>query len=195
MHSVPASVAAREWLAAPDAVIPLDRPVEPLGLAVTAALGLAGCGSFAALLGAGMQLAGVGAAGGLAWWSLPAVPPLAALLTFPPLYLVTALQGRPAGSLVLAAAASSGPVAVGAWLGAASPLVLLYLLTGEIDGGFFLLCALSLCGAVAAGAAAAVRNTLRGGPAAPGALTILAHYGLTVFTVAVLCAHLVGGGR
>lgn len=192
MPASPLSFAAREWLSAPDAVIPLDRPIEPLGLAVTTALGLVGAGTFFGLVGAALATGQRG--GDLEWWTLPAVPPLAALLTFPPLYLVTALQGRPAGTLTLAAVASSGPTVVGAWLGAASPLLLLYVLTGEIDTAFYLLAWLILLFAVAAGAAASVRNSLRAGPSAPGVLTTLLHYALTGFTVLVLCAHLVGGG-
>jgi hypothetical protein len=184
------TAAARSYLATPDAVVPLDGEVRPLRLAVSTALGLAGTGAFLGILGAGMAMVQEGSAGG-SWWAAVAVPPVVAALSLPPLYLATVLQGRAPDTLRLCAVAAAGPTVAGAWLAAASPLLLLFLLTGELDVAFFLLGFATLLGAGAMGAGAAVRNASRAGSGVPNLPTVLVHYAFTAWTAAVVALHLV----
>ncbi len=182
--------ALRGYLAAPDAVLPLGRAPDPMSLAAAAAVGLAGLGLFAALAALG-TCGGVTAAGA-SRDPLTAVliPPISALLCFPPLYLLVTMQGRRPGFMRLAAVASAGPTVAGVWLGASAPVLLLYLLTGEVDWAFRLLTAGLALLAVAAGAGAALRNARRAGPSAPGGVAVLAHYFLAIWTALVLARHL-----
>ena len=184
--------AAAAFLARPDAVLPPDGVVRPLDLAVRTAVGLGGAGIFCAVLALGIASAGPEGAGRLAasLLRLAAVPPAAALLSFPPLVLMAALQGRETGLVRLAGVAAGGPAAAGIWMGAASPVLILFVLTGSVDAAFGLL-SLAIAGvSVLAGAIGAVRNARRAGDTAPGAFTVLGHYGLFGWTAFVLALHL-----
>jgi hypothetical protein len=184
--------AAAAFLARPDAVLPPDGAARPLDLAVRTALGLGGAALFCAVLAAGIASAAPGDAGdlGASLLRLAAVPPVAALLSFPPLVLMAALQGRETGLVKLAGVAAGGPVAAGIWMGAAAPVLLLFVLTGSVDAAFGLLSVAIAGGSVLAGAIGAVRNARRAGETAPGAFTVLGHYGLFGWTALVLALHL-----
>ena len=164
-------------------------PTHPAAALTIALLGTGVCGAaFALALDAG-------AGDGLA--RMPAFAlslPLAWLLCFPPLLLWTALRGAPIEPLRLAAAASAGLGAVGAWLGAAAPVALLFTLSADRAVGFpelpdiaIVLFGLGL-GALALGAGA--RNAVRAGLSlrlrAPGSFFLLCHYGLVLWTAAIL---------
>ncbi len=184
--------AAAAFLARPDAVLPPDGAVRPLDLAVRTAVGLGGAAIFCVVLAAGLASAGREGAGslGASLLRLAAVPPAAALLGFPPLVLMAALQGRETGLVRLAGVAAGGPAAAGIWMGAASPVLMLFVLTGSVDAAFGLL-SLAIAGvSVLGGAIGAVRNARRAGDTAPGALTVLGHYGLFGWTAFVLALHL-----
>jgi hypothetical protein len=185
--------AAAAFLARPDAILPPDGAVRPLDLAVRTAVGLGGAAIFCGVLAAGIASAGPERAGrlGASLLRLAAVPPAAALLSFPPLVLMAALQGRETGLVRLAGVAAGGPAAAGIWMGAASPVLMLFVLTGSVDAAFGLL-SLAIAGvSVLAGAIGAVRNARRAGDTAPGAFTVLGHYGLFGWTAFVLALHLV----
>ena len=121
-----------EAIAHPDGLVADDRAPAPLAVAAGAALGLGGAAAYAVVLGLGRStiLGGGGGSGDLLsdLVALAAVPPVAALLTLPPLYLVTALRGRAPGLARLFALAASGPAMAGTWMGAGTPLLLLYLI-------------------------------------------------------------------
>lgn len=177
-----------------------DGPLEdgvsprPLRVAAATAIGLAGAGAFLVVGSFGLASATPveGAAVGTAAVSLVAVPPLTFLLSVPPLYLATALRGRAPGLLRLMAVGSAGPTAAGTWLGATTPLLLLYLMTGgQSDVAFVLLGLLLGAMAVAAGAWGAIGASRRAGPHSPGLAVVLGHYGFSLWTVLVLAIHLV----
>jgi hypothetical protein len=185
--------AARAFLSRPDGILSENGATPAVEVAVRACIGLTGAAVFFAIVVAGFvsvspELPGEGVA---SLWRLMAVPPTATLLSFPPLVLVAALQGREPNLARLAGVAAGGPAMAGTWLGAGAPVLLLFLLSGEIDAAFALL-ALGLClvGGMA-GAVGAVRNARRAGASAPGALTVLAHYALFGWTALVLSLHLV----
>lgn len=175
------------FLLAPDAVRPLDASPRPVPLSLGVALGFAGAVLFALIV----HLATPAVGHSHAHAGLLLAPPLAVLLCFPPLYLLAALQGRPAGALELASVAVAGPTVAGTWLGASAPLLLLYALTGEVDWAFFLLAAGLAALALLAGARAVVSNARRARPVAPGGFAVFVHYGFTVWTCLVLALHLV----
>lgn len=188
----PVGAAAVAFLARPDAVLPADGGARPLELAVRTALGLGGAALFCTVLVAGIASAPPGDATTLreGLIRLAAVPPVAALLSFPPLVLMAALQGREIGLVRLAGVAAGGPVSAGVWMGAAAPVLLLFVLTGTVDVAFGLLAVGTAGVSVLAGAVGAVRNARRAGEAAPGAFTVLGHYGLFGWTALVLALHL-----
>jgi len=181
-------------LAHPDGPLEEDRPPRPLRVAAATAIGLGGAGAFLAVGALGLAAATPvdgGAVGGAAA-SLVAVPPLTFLLSVPPLYLATALRGRAPGLLRLMALGSAGPTAAGTWLGATTPLLLLYLMTGgQSDVAFVLLGLLLGAMAVAAGVWGAARASRRAGPQSPGLAVALGHYGFSLWTMLVLSIHLV----
>ncbi len=184
MTANPVSAVLGSALSSPDIVLPDEGSPDPLRLAGSAALGLAGAAIFLAITAVG---GGVGSSNPL---TLAAVPPLAAMLAFPPLYLLTNIRGRSPGLLRLLGVAIAGPSIAGVTLGAASPLLLLFALTGEIDVAFRALVALLAFGAVAAGAFGAIGNARRAGPSAPGMFIILGHYAFTLWTAGALALHL-----
>lgn len=189
----PIGATAATFLARPEAVLPPDGHASPRVLAIRTALGLGGAALFCAVLATGIATTAPGDAGalGTGLLRLAAVPPVAALLSFPPLVLMAALQGRQVGIATLAGVAAGGPVAAGVWMGAAAPVLLLFVLTGEVDAAFGLLSLAVAGGSVLAGAVGAVRNARRAGAAAPGAFTVLGHYALFGWTAFVLSLHLV----
>jgi len=181
--------AALTYLRNPDAVLPLKGRLHPVQVGVAAALGMLGAGVFFAVaLGSVSDLGGPETVGRLL--DLALVPPLAVLLSFPPLFLVTALRGRAPRPMFLLAVALSGPTVAGLALGASTPLVLLYRLTGDVGLAYGLLVMALFSLALMAGLHAAVSNQRRAGQWSPGALVTVAHYGLTLWTAAVLSAHL-----
>lgn len=183
-----ALAALRDSLSHPDAVVPLDGAVSPVAVAVATTGGLLGTGCFLALFGTG--LASVGGSTGGTWWTVLPVPLAVGALSLPPLYLVTVLQGRVPDLLRLCAVASSGPTVAGAWLGALSPLLALFLFTGEIDPAFVLLGAVGMVLAAVKGAVASWCNTLRAGRGVPTGGAMLIHYGFTAWTAVVISLHL-----
>jgi len=169
--------------------MPLQGPLRPVELGVSTGLGLLGAGGFFAVaLGSLAELGGSGDGGGLV--DLALVPPLAVLLCFPPLFLLTALRGRAPRALDLLGVALSGPTVAGVALGACTPLLLLYRLTGEVGWAYGLLVAALLSLGLLAGLRAAISNQRRAGEGSPGALVVIAHYGLTLWTAAVLALRL-----
>lgn len=185
-HPTPLQRRLLPILQAPDRLLPAHRPPTPFSLSLHTASGLLG----ALLFGAVLAL-GVGDMGGPSSdISLLLVPPSTLLLCFPPFYLLSALQGRPPGLLRLAGVAVSGMVVAGLWLGSSTPLLLLYLLSGEVDGAFFLLAFFLMAMGTLAGARAALKNARIAGAVAPGGLAVLAHYTFTLWTSAVLAIHL-----
>lgn len=188
----PSTGALAAFLSQPDAVLPAAGPPLPRAVAVRTAAGLAGAALFVATFAIGIATAAHGPdADELArLLRLAAVPPVAAALAFPPLVLVTALRGREVGLLRLAGVAAGGPTIAGLWAGAASPVLLLYALTGEIGTAFALLTAGIGFVAAIAGAIGAVRNARRAGDANPGPAVVLAHYALFGWTALILVAHL-----
>lgn len=186
------------FLNAPDAPVEPARPSSPWVAAGALATGLLGAGAFAVCwLGALDADPGEGVAHAPAF--LLALP-VAQLLCFPPLYLMAALRGARVDALKLAAVVSAGPGAVGAWLGALAPPMLLYSLSGPpavagtsretVQGAIFLIGAAAL----ALGGLAGARNVLRAARnarlAAPGPLALLAHYAVAGWTTLVLIARL-----
>lgn len=179
------------FLRAPDA--PEEGgALSPLQPAAALTIALVGTGVCGAAFGLALD---AGAGDGLA--RLPAFAlslPLAWLLCFPPLLLWTALRGAPIEPLRLAAAASAGPGAVGAWLGAAAPVALLFTLSAPRADAMVDLPAIAIglfafgLGALALGAGA--RNAVRAGLSlrlrAPGSFFLLCHYGLVLWTAAIL---------
>lgn len=183
-----------EAIAHPDGLVADARPPAPLAVAAGAALGLGGAAAFAVVVGLGRStILGGGGSGDLLsdLLALAAVPPVAALLTLPPLYLVTALRGRAPGLARLFALAASGPAMAGTWLGAGTPLLLLYLLTGGDTGLSFGVLGLlvGLLG-VAAGLWSAARTARRAGPQSPGPLVMALHFCFTLWTGLVLALNL-----
>lgn len=187
------------FLLAPDA--PSDN--HPMGPAAALAVSMAGVGVFgAALVGAvtGLDLEAVQGSG--LERVIPAFlvgVPLAQLLCFPPLYLWSTLQGQRVPPLRLAAAVTAGPGAMGAWMGAASPLFLLYALSGPVGEGrssdlpsiAVLLLGLAVAGtALLAGARNAVRAGASLGLEAPGAVARLAHFVVVLWTTLILVIRL-----
>ena len=187
------------FLAAPDAPRG-DHPLEP---AATLAVGIVGAGLFAGALAFAASSGAPDAPGGRPPYEL--VPaflvsvPLAQLLCFPPLYLWATLRGQSVAPIRMASVATAGPGALGAWLGAASPVFLLYSLTGPVgEGRAFdvpLVATLLLALAVfAAGLLVGARNAVRAGANAglgvPGPLARLAHYAVVLWTTAILVVHL-----
>lgn len=187
------------FLAAPDAPRG-DHPLEP---AATLAVGIVGAGLFAGALAVAVASGAPATPGGSPPYEL--VPaflvsvPLAQLLCFPPLYLWATLRGQSVAPIRMASVATAGPGALGAWLGAASPVFLLYSLTGPVgEGRAFdvpLLATLLLALAVfAAGLLVGARNAVRAGANAglsvPGPLARLAHYAVVLWTTAILVVHL-----
>ena len=186
----PTRAAILSHIERPDLVVDEHGQTSPLALAAATSIGLTGVGVFTALLilSADIRFSGRAVAEIL---SLLSVPPLTALLTFPPFYLACALRQRAANLQTLLAIACSGPLIAGTTLGAASPLVLLYLLTGDLNIGFYLL-VLGLMGlAVLLGGIGARQNAKRTGASDPGHLIVIAHYLLTLWTALVLSAHLI----
>ncbi len=180
------------FLARPDAVLAPDASPSPRRLAVRTAAGLAGASLFVLTFGVGLAFGeGLAADPDVAarLLRLAAVPPVAALLAFPPLVLVTALRGRSVGLLRLAGVAVGGATTAGLWLGAAAPVLLLYALTGEIDAAFVVLTVGIALVSVVAGAVGAVCNARRAGEGSPGPLVALAHYALFGWTALILTAH------
>ncbi|MFT5686751.1 MAG: hypothetical protein ACI8RZ_007708 [Myxococcota bacterium] len=179
------------YLTTPDAVLPLEGPPRPIPLAASIGAGLTGMALFVGAVGLGMlSVESGGGEVGLDLPSLMAVPPLVAVLSVPPLLLISALQGREPGLLKVIGVAASGPTITGACLGAATPLVMLYVLTGHIDGAFFLLVVGLLLMSALAGAWGALKNARRAGAASPGSLTVLMHFAFTLWTTVVLTLHL-----
>ena len=179
------------YLTTPDAVLPLEGAPKPIPLAASIGAGLSGMALFVGAVGLGLYSVETG--GGEVGMDLPslmAVPPLVALLSVPPLLLFSALQGREPGLLKVIGVAASGPTITGTCLGAATPLVMLYVLTGQIDGAFLLLVVGLLTMSAFAGAWGALKNARRAGPASPGSFTILAHFAFTLWTAVVLTIHL-----
>lgn len=179
--------AAAAFLARPDVVVPEgeDEGVAPVPLAVGAGLGMAGAGAFFAV-----AFGGVGEVGAGLPLHLVLAPPLAATLTFPPLFLLTGLRGRAPRLLDLLAVSVAGPTVAGIALGASVPLLLLYRLTGELTWAFGLLVAWLMALAFGAGLRAAHANQRRAGESSPGVLVVLAHYLLTLWTALVVALHL-----
>lgn len=189
--SSPVGVHLSSFLAAPDVVLPAEGAPSSLRLATSAAVGLVGMGAFGAVVGLGMaQVPDASLSDPLAILRLPLTPVLAVVLSFPPLYLVSTLMGRTPGLLRLVALGISGLTVAGVVLGAASPLLLLYALTGAIDFAFVLLALGFGLLATWAGARATLANRLRAGDDAPGRLVLLAHYAITLWTCLVLSFHL-----
>ncbi|MCB9780893.1 MAG: hypothetical protein H6742_20155 [Alphaproteobacteria bacterium] len=189
-HPLAARVALRRHLLAPDgrALLADDGvPASPAGLA--ASLGVAFAGAAAFLLSAavgltrGEGLADVGPA--LVGGAL-----LAALLTFPPLVLVSALRGRQADVLQLAASAAVGPTVAGTTLAAMAPVVLVHALGAEPDFGLALVVVMLFLLSLLAGAVATVKRSLATGASSAGPVAALVHYGLTLWTAGVLAVHL-----
>ena len=170
-------------------------PRPPLAVAAGAALGLGGAAAYAVVLGLGRStiLGGGGGSGDLLsdLVALAAVPPVAALLTLQPLYLVTALRGRAPGLARLFALAASGPAMAGTWMGAGTPLLLLYLLTGGDTGMSFGVLGLlvGLMG-VGAGLWSSARTARRAGPQSPVPLVMALHFCFTLWTCLVLALNL-----
>lgn len=175
---------------------PLRRDaVSPVAVAASTAVGLAGASAFLAVHAARVAPYTAGP------WTenlgevlpLVAVPPLAAVLSVPPLFLLTALRGRAPGLLRLLAVAAAGPSAAGAFLGAATPLSILFALTGGGPPGALLLLGvlLALLAVVVGGWAAACAAT-DAGPQSPGLLVALGHYAFTLWAGLVLTVHLLG---
>ncbi len=177
---------ARSWVASPDLVVPEGGRSKPLPLAMACAAGLVGAGLFF-----GVAFSGVDAelASGLPL-HLVVAPPLAAMLTFPPLFLLTGLRGRAPRMLDLLGVSVAGPTVAGAALGASVPLLLLYRLTGDLTWAFAVLVAGLMVLAVGAGLRAAVANQRRAGPSSPGMAVIVGHYFLTLWTALVVAIHL-----
>ncbi|MFT4975286.1 MAG: hypothetical protein ACI8S6_001173 [Myxococcota bacterium] len=178
------------YLATPDAVLPLEGPPRPIPLAASIGAGLSGMALFVGAVGLGMLSVESGGEVGLDLPSLMAVPPLVAVLSVPPLLLVSALQGREPGLLKVIGVAASGPTITGACLGASTPLVMLYVLTGQIDGAFFLLVTGLLLLSALAGAWGALKNARQAGAASPSSPTVLMHFAFTMWTAVVLTLHL-----
>ena len=124
--------------------------------------------------------------------------PMAQLLCFPPLYLRGILAGKALSPIRLATVVAAGPGAAGAWLGAVSPVFLLYALGGPDavgrEGLARFAVALLAVGTVLLALWMGARNLLRArraaGLDAPGALTLLAHYAVAGWTTAILYHHL-----
>lgn len=176
---------AAACLARPDVVVPERARVDPVPLAVNAALGMAGAGAFFAV-----AFGGLGEGGGGLPLHLLLAPPLAAALTFPPLFLLTGLRGRAPRVLDLLAVSVAGPTVAGLALGASVPLVLLYRLTGELTWAFGLLVAGLLTLAFGAGLRGALANQRRAGESSPGIPVVLGHFLLTLWTALVVALHL-----
>jgi len=121
---------------------------------------------------------------------LLAAIPLTAVLTLPPLYLISSLRGRVLPLRMLAAVGLAGPMIAGSALGASAPLLGLYAMTGELAVGFFLLLIALVGLAVVLGGIGARRNAARAGDADPGPILGTAHYLLTLWTAAVLALQL-----
>lgn len=183
MNSNTSAGLALATVSRPDLVLPEEGEPSSIQVASHAALGLAGAGAFS-------LIAALATEGGGGDATLVVVPFLATLLTFPPLYLLTTVRGRTPGLARLLAVAVAGPAIAGTALGASSPLLLLYALTGEIDASFALLAVGLALAAAALGALGAVKNARRVGPQSPGALVILGHYTLTLWTAMALALHL-----
>ena len=175
------------YLRSPDVVLPDGEPTPPLPMAVAIAAGLSGMALFSSTVGIGILSHGQRS---LDWPALMVIPPLVAVLSVPPLLLISALLGRAPGTIKVIGVAASGPTITGACLGAASPLVLLYALTGQIDASFVLLVMGLTLTATAAGAWGALKNSRRAGAASPGRLIVLGHYLFTLWTALVLTLHL-----
>lgn len=161
-------------------------------------LGLVAVGGTAMFVGAaGTSVLGTGAAGsGLEeLLALLIAPPLAMLLLFPPLYLLTMRRVVGLRPLRLAALSLSGHAAAGAVLGAFSPVVLLYAMTGDTGWDQLLMCLGLLVAAVVAGTRNVIRNASVSADESPGRLALVGHFYLSTWTAAVLFTHLsLGGG-
>ena len=174
-------------LRAPERLVDPAGPVSPQR--VLAGLALGGVGALVFALVPALGPAGLSDAD--AWApSVVALPPLLFALSFPPLVLGAALQGRPPGLRALAALAMAGPATAGlCWL-ALSPMLLLYALsTTEASTLGLLHAAAGLFGA-AMGVAGAVRTAEAAGDAAPGRWVVRGHAVFTLWTAAVLAQAL-----
>ena len=180
--SPPRELAAR-YLAQPDLVVPEGARVRPVSLAVAVAAGMAGAGAFFWVAFGGLDGVGVPV-------DMLLAPPLAAALTFPPLFLLTGLRGRSARLLDLLAVSVAGPTVAGTALGASVSLLLLYRLTGDLTWAFGVLVVGLMWLAFVAGLRAALANQRRAGPSSPGIPVVLGHYLLTLWTALVVAIHL-----
>ena len=133
-----------------------------------------------------------GPSGGSDMLGLAALP-LAMLICFPPLVLSTGMRGRHPDLLGLGALTASGPVSSGLWLGALSPLVILYGLTGEANAAFGLLVFMSWAAAVVFGWRAVMQNAGELGESGPGVVIALIHGVFMGWTTLILAAQLVIG--
>lgn len=186
------------FLSAPDAMGATES-VSPVTPAAALAVALGGSALFTAAMAAGAG--GVSAENAVDGLSrapalLMAVP-LAQLLCFPPLFLISTLRGRTTSPLRLGALAVAGQAAAGAVLGAAAPVIAMFSLSGPSHRGEGVpeLAVLLLgVGVVMAAFLMGARNTLRAsssaGDASPGGFTLLAHYFVSAWTSAILLYHL-----
>jgi hypothetical protein len=170
-------------------LVQLARQGGPLELARYSALGLAGLLLFNTVVGMVVS----GPAGGTEMLCLMAIP-LAMLICFPPLVLSTGLRGRQPDLLGLGALTASGPVSSGLWLGALSPLVVLYGLTGEANAGFGLLVFMAWTAALAFGWRAVMQNARELGASGPGVVIALVHGAFMGWTTLILAARFATGG-
>ncbi len=185
------------FLAAPDAPSG-EHPVEP---AATLAVGMVGAGLFGGA--ASWALSSVSLGGGSDGDPLTLIPafllgvPLAQLLCFPPLYLWSTLRGVLVSPVRMASAATAGPGAMGAFLGATAPVFLLYGLAAPPHEEWSLaplatglLIVLTVLVSLFIGARNAVRAGENVGLRSPGALVRLAHYAVVLWTTAILVLYL-----
>ena len=149
-----------------------SRAGGPRELALLSALGLSGLVLFNLLVG--LVVSGIEGSSEIA--ALIAIP-LAMLICFPPLVLSVGLRGRQPDLLGLGALTASGPVSSGLLLGALSPLVVLYGLTGEVNAAFGLLVFMALGAAWVFGVRAVVQNARDLGEGGPGTFLALLHGG------------------
>ncbi len=183
-----------EAIAHPDGLVADARAPAPLAVAAGAALGLGGAAAYAVVVGLGRStILGGGGSGDLLGdlLALAAVPPVAALLTLPPLYLVTALRGRAPGLARLFALRPQCPAMAGTGWGPARRCCCSTCSRGETPG-----CPLVCwgcwwaCWGVAAGLWSAARTARRAGPQSPGPLVMALHFCFTLWTGLVLALNL-----
>ena len=118
---------------------------------------------------------------------------LVAILSIPPLVLISAFVSKESSFLKTVGLAAAGPAVAGVSLGASAPLVLLYVMTGFVDVAFALLIVVVFSLALVCGARGALQNARRAGDASPGSLLILMHYGFTIWTSLVSSITVLGG--